>query len=358
MLRRVWNGSSIEHLLSSQKVLLDRFVITPFHAKTKVLNAVDTWDSSSGSGKKGKTVVLTHGYGSGLGFFFSNFDDVASFPGVDRVVAVDWLGMGGSPRPNTCTSAVRVPLLFDCDSKYEATGAIDFFIDSLEQWRISNEIDEFVLIGHSLGGYLSARYAMKYNQHVESLILISPVGFPEPEPMEEFLKLDEAENSSNYNGLQLVDALWRKNFTPQSLIRLMGPRGLESVSKIIKRRFGNRWSDQDNDLIASYLYHITVAKPSGEYALNSILRPVFGSSSPGVFARQPLIHDFNKITAKKVRVLYGDHDWLRNNTEAAKIAVSNCQGKGDVITIPNSGHHLYLDNPLYFKKALEDIITT
>jgi len=44
--------------------------------------------------------------------------------------------------------------------------AEDFFTDSLEQWREKNKIDEMVLVGHSLGGYLSAAYALKVKKRI------------------------------------------------------------------------------------------------------------------------------------------------------------------------------------------------
>eukprot|EP00510_Aplanochytrium_minuta_P004965 CAMPEP_0184007668 /NCGR_PEP_ID=MMETSP0954-20121128/1477_1 /TAXON_ID=627963 /ORGANISM="Aplanochytrium sp, Strain PBS07" /LENGTH=294 /DNA_ID=CAMNT_0026286555 /DNA_START=195 /DNA_END=1079 /DNA_ORIENTATION=- len=294
---------------------------------------------------------MTHGYGSGLGFYFSNFDDILSIPNVGRVLAVDWLGMGGSDRPNTCFSPVRVPLLFNCNSRFSTSDAVDFFIDRLEMWREYHQLDSFVLIGHSLGGYLSARYAMKYGDRVETLILASPVGFPEPEKF----------TTANRNGenpaqaLQLIDALWRKNATPQSIVRMLGPRGLKTVSSVVKRRFQNRWSESDNDLIASYLYHISVAKASGEYALNSLLMPVMGPN-PGVYAREPLINDFDKIKANRVRILFGDNDWLRGNYDAANSAIRENSINGDVVIIPRAGHHLYIDNAPAFHQAVREVI--
>ena len=51
------------------------------------------------------------------------------------------------------------------------------------------KIEKFVLMGHSLGGYISCCYALQYPQHVEKLILASPVGVPpETKTVDEMLK--------------------------------------------------------------------------------------------------------------------------------------------------------------------------
>ena len=52
----------------------------------------------------------------------------------------------------------------------------DYFLDSLERWREANKIEKFTLMGHSLGGYLSACYALKNPHRVEKLIMVSPAG--------------------------------------------------------------------------------------------------------------------------------------------------------------------------------------
>lgn len=46
---------------------------------------------------------------------------------------------------------------------------------------------EFVLLGHSLGGYLSALFAMKFPEKIKKVILLSPVGLAsKPEKGDEF----------------------------------------------------------------------------------------------------------------------------------------------------------------------------
>ena len=63
--------------------------ITPKRSKNEA--------ASSGSvDRSPNTLVLLHGYGSGLGFFYENYESLASR--FDRVLAVDWPGMGGSSR--------------------------------------------------------------------------------------------------------------------------------------------------------------------------------------------------------------------------------------------------------------------
>ena len=56
-------------------------------------------DAAKGNKQKtGVTVVLAHGFGLGQGVWSANIDAIAAAPGVARVVAFDWRGMGASDR--------------------------------------------------------------------------------------------------------------------------------------------------------------------------------------------------------------------------------------------------------------------
>ena len=153
-----------------------------------------------------------------------------------------------------------------------------------------------MVAGHSLGGYLVGKYALKYPKHVQGLVLISPAGIQERPPATEILQDVELDWR-----IRLMKGLWQCNVTPQSLIRIAGMRGPQFIDTAIKKRFSERWQGEEAKLIGDYMYHITAAPGNGEYCLNALLEPIFlnndvdqTSNHPtkrrvrsGVFARLP-----------------------------------------------------------------------
>jgi cardiolipin-specific phospholipase len=175
-----------------------------------------------------------------VSFIVDNFDYLTGY--FDKVIAVDWLGMGCSSRTSTRVSRLSVfTQMRNCSNKEEqekliATQVTNEFIDSLEELRKTEKIEDFILAGHSLGGYLSGKYALKYPKDVKGLILISPVGIPE-QPAKE----DRIDNSDLNWRIRFMSRLWNLGVTPQSLIRIIGSRGPEYVESFIGKRFSHRW---------------------------------------------------------------------------------------------------------------------
>ena len=95
-----------------------------------------------------KVLLINHGYGGGLGIYFKNYQELLSLEGW-KVYSIDWMGMGNSSRPSWIKTDNSTSEL-DYAKQAEA-----FFVDSLEEWRIQNNIQKMTILGHSLGGYLS-----------------------------------------------------------------------------------------------------------------------------------------------------------------------------------------------------------
>ncbi|KAK6115272.1 hypothetical protein DH2020_007541 [Rehmannia glutinosa] len=170
-----WKPTSTDHIIAAEKRLLSLVKGTP-------------------------TLVMVHGYGASQGFFFRNFDALANH---FKVIAIDQLGWGGSSRPD-----------FTCKSTEETEA---WFIDSFEEWRKAKNLSNFILLGHSFGGYVAAKYALKHPEHVQHLILVGPAGFTsETEHKSEWLTRFRA----TWKGA-ILNHLWESNFTPQKLLLIL-----------------------------------------------------------------------------------------------------------------------------------------
>jgi cardiolipin-specific phospholipase len=351
------------------------------------------------------TLVMLHGYGAGLGFFYKNFEPLTRAPGW-KLYALDMLGMGNSTRPTFKIHAK--------DPKAKIAEAENWFVDSLEEWRKIRKIEKFTLLGHSLGGYLAVSYALKYPGRLNKLILASPVGIPEdpyavnaelPEPTEsalsnEFTQEQEAivnppptnDNNNFMNARNKREAaargtsstaapkrpipgwlvwLWDANVSPFSLVRMTGPLGPRFVSGWTSRRFNHLPNDEAQTL-HSYAYSLFRQRGSGEYALPYIL-------APGAYARSPVINRIQEVgrqlikpatsttpavreTGIPVVLMYGDTDWMdvaggyaaeeKLKARVVKALLHGTDeekrrenGSAKVVIIKKAGHHLYLDNP-------------
>lgn len=99
--------------------------------------------------------------GSGVGFWALNLESLCK----DRTVhAFDVLGFGQSSRPKFPKDAMK---------------AEEMFVESFEEWRKTMNLDKFILLGHSMGGFLSSAYALQYSQHIKHLILADSWGYTE-----------------------------------------------------------------------------------------------------------------------------------------------------------------------------------
>jgi pimeloyl-ACP methyl ester carboxylesterase len=381
MLRKLWIPTSHANLLQAQERLLSHHNLTPLYKRTRVdlpstlstslcgygtntvltINAIEYNNPATirtdTYSKPQSTCLLAHGLGSGLALFYPNLRYLASK--FDRVIAIDWLGFGGSSRP-FWTSAP--------DSKKTFESA-NFFIDSLHEFvqqtnlsSYSNSSDDcntskFSFIGHSLGGLLATEYAMKYPEQVKNLYLISPAGFNSSKNNNGALPVEK--NSNVPTGLRLLDAAWQNNITPGALVRAMGPKGKENVKKTIQRRFNNRWNEKETELFSDYLYHITAADPSGEYAMNGLLQPLMNPHTKkiGLYPRRPLVERM-ATTMKEVpvKIAYGDNDWLHSSPECEEnvVLLKEMGMEIELEIVKNAGHHVYLDNSTQLHQSMDD----
>jgi pimeloyl-ACP methyl ester carboxylesterase len=217
----------------------DYFIIHGVKLQKKQSNSNDTKDGTHNEAP----LVLLHGYANGALYFYRNLIGLANhFP---HVFSLDLLGWGLSSRPS-----------FDLVDKSVET-AEAFFVESLEQWRIQQGIDTMILAGHSMGGYISIAYCEKYPQHVEKLVLISPVGVPHVDEEEEKHTMSKRMKDASILWrmvIYLVRHLFENDITPGAFLRaLPESRARSMVSGYVTRRLPAITCKEEQESLIEYL---------------------------------------------------------------------------------------------------------
>ena len=245
-----------------------------------------------------------------------------------------------------------------------------WFVAALEAWRVETECERLVLVGHSLGGYLSACYALRHPSRVAGLFLVSAAGVAVPARLAGAAAGDDTHLRTMRGGMVpndpaqptpraiprfmwgLVSYLWQHDWTPGRLIRNLGPLG-ESVARGGIRRRASRWvlarplPEPLLDLVGTYLWHANGAWPGGgEFALRCLL-------SPGAHAKVPigtrlvaLAAAGRLAAAAPVVLFYGaTHDWMNADAGDELAEALSLHGlRSASHRLADSGHHCYLEN--------------
>jgi pimeloyl-ACP methyl ester carboxylesterase len=119
----------------------------------------------------GHTVLLLHGNNFG-GFYFKAIIDGLTKAGF-RVIAPDQIGYGRSSKP-------IAPYNFNSQAR--------------NTWLIlqHEHIEKVMVIGHSMGGMLAARFATQYPKAVERVVLYNPIGLTDGRYTQPMTPIDEA----------------------------------------------------------------------------------------------------------------------------------------------------------------------
>lgn len=144
-------------------------------------------------------VLMVHGLGAGLGIWVMNIKELSQ----DRpIYTFDLLGFGRSSRPNFPEDPETVE---------------ETFVTSIEDMKRELGLETCILVGHSFGGYLAYAYAIKYPEHVKSLILVDPWGFTAKTQ-------DWEQNESVPKWIKMMAAMLSP-FNPYAILRFVGPLG-------------------------------------------------------------------------------------------------------------------------------------
>jgi abhydrolase domain-containing protein 5 len=329
--RAGWRETPQAEAAAACEALLRTAVRTPFTAYT--LGGLYTVELASPR-PGAPLLVLLSGYSSGSGLFYPALDLLAQHY---HVFCVDSLGTGASARPPFAAST--------------AAEGEDFFLSALEQWRTLRfpPLQRLTLLGHSLGGYLAAAYALRHPQAVAHLVLVNAAGIP--------ARADPrvAAARQRHWAVGALAWAWEAGVTPGALVRALGPYGPGLVEGIVARRFGGGGGgsggsgvggQQQPPELHRYVFAILSAQGSGEYALSRLL-------NFGAHAKAPLGPRLLAGWRGRTTVLHGARDWM--DVRASAELAEGLRGQGvdaAFVTVEGAEHYVFMERPREFVAAL------
>ena len=249
----------------------------------------------------GRTVVLFHGMNFG-GFYFGGPIDVLRKEGF-RVIVPDQIGFGRSSKP-------VIPYNFN-----------DMALNSRKLLE-SLGVTKAVIMGHSMGGMLAARFSASFPDMTERTVIYDPIGLSDVRYQQPWHTADEAYKRT-------------MSLTQDQLYT--------QFSANIHRYFPmpGAWKPEYEQYVR-ILYAPTL---SGDWPRFAMVRSMIQQ----ITYLDPVVYDWSKIKSKTL-VIGGDKD-TPDFPERAK-HIADTVPNGQLVLLPNLGHVPHLESPDVFYKAL------
>lgn len=129
-------------------------------------------------------------------------------------------------------------------------------------------IEKLSLVGHSMGGFVSASYAIEHPTRVEKLTLLSAIG------LKSFSRPTTRTTTSIVRDL-LIHSIW--SLTPQRLAMILPTSVLKKSLIANRKRLLDAFPFTD-DTVAEYLLQLAkTGTPTGAEAFSKLLLPTVGN---------------------------------------------------------------------------------
>jgi len=243
----------------------------------------------------GRSVVLLHGMNF-FGEYWTATINVLRKAGF-RVIVPDQIGFGRSSKP-------IIPYNFH-----------DMALNTRKLLQHLG-VSKAAIVGHSMGGMLTARFAASYPDMTERAVIYNPIGLTDPRWERQWQSTDEAYK--------------------QTLARTY-----QQIYQGIARYFVTGWKPEYEKYVRiQYAWTL-----SGDWPRFAMVRTLVQQMT----YLDPVVYDWPHIKVKTL-VLGGDKDGA-NFPERAKFIADSIPG-AQLVLIPNIGHVPHFEGPELFYKAL------
>lgn len=269
-------------------------------------------------GKTGPAVVLVHGFGAST---YSWRATIAELSQRYRVYALDMKGFGLTAKPR--------------DGRYNAEEYTRHLLNFLDAFRLEKPI----LIGHSMGGAIATRLALRHPERVRGLVLEAPVPVTMP----------RARDVIKNGGVDVATAADTARALNPAVAKVMLPALLRSAITRQTVETGLKAAFHDPALVTPEMveeYYRPITIEGAAEALAAMMS-----------AQLPPDKPLPPLDSLKIPVLltWGEHDKMLPRTAFEAYARSIAGIKTTVFA--RSGHVPHEEEPGAFNRRLQEFLT-
>jgi len=312
-----WKPTSDAKLQEAEAAMLS-CLTSPYELNTVLLENGESINTLKLG--NGPPLVLIHGFGGGLALFAANLEHLAQ---THTVYAIDLPGFGRSSRPDfTGTTTAE---------------AEQYFTNAFDMWMNAVGLESAVVMGHSLGAYLSACWALSHPHRFRRLVLVDPFGVPK-RPADEQVPI-------GFWRKMIIGGIKAVSSSPLTLLRAAGPWG-PGLIKRLRPDLLDKFSHlhPDSSVTSNYIYHVNAQSPaSGEVAFTKLMSGLGWAADP-LIDRLPTLD-----TRIPVSFIYGIDSWM-NPLCGVQLKEAMTEHETDYVALTNAGHHVYIDQWMDFNR--------
>lgn len=269
-------------------------------------------------------ILLVHGYGGSAITFFRIIPELMKH---FFVVAIDLLGFGASDRPD---------YKFD---RFDST--ISFFTTSIITLLNFLKIQKVVIIGHSMGGFISSHLSLLIKDRIVALFLVGAAGFTSKNFTQEEFEV-------------MFGKIGRWYSVPTEIVRFFDYLTadkkiplLDFVSKDIKYDLVTAYFDtgapylnrEEKELFVRYFKVVHELGSCGHNAIWTLLK--YGS-----YSEYPIIKVLMENPDILAFVYYGEQEWL--DIDHYKMELNRHGMQKNYRLLKGCGHQVFMQSPTEF----------
>lgn len=295
-------------IYSQQQQQLMKDVLSEYKFKTHSITLDSLTISYVKEGHGDKTLVFVHGLSSNSDAWSKNIETLSK---IYTCIALDLPGYGKSSKP-------------------KANYTPSFFADVLHQFITALKLKNSILIGHSMGGQAGIKYATKYPESIDKLVLVAPAG------LEQF---SESEG-------KIIKSIYTAEMVKHT------------TDEQITKNYALNFYEQPEDVSAMIKDRIKIKNALDfEAHCHAIAQSVAGMID------DPVVNDLEHITQQTL-VLFGKNDMLIPNRYFHPTL--NIEKIGEMATahiktvrlefIDQAGHFVQFEKPKSVNKLIQEFV--